>query len=151
MTVLKSEEMKNAIMARLLQLAPGVAVYKEAVTVPDYPHFFVHLIQAMDEEDRKNRHILTYSFDLRYRVASDSSTDLRLEQDLDAVAFKLMAGLNIIDCNDVKIRMDDKRYEKVDGVLHFFCKVNMAVLDQYDGVPEPKQMQLDVGFDTRRR
>lgn len=124
MTELKSEEVKNAVAARLLRIA-SVAVYKEAVTVPLYPHFFVHQVSLADKEQRKNHHILTYSFDLRYRVASDPSTDLRLEQKLDEMALKLMAGLNIIECNDVKIRIEDKNYEKPDGVLHFFCKVNL--------------------------
>ena len=148
MTELKSEEIKNALMARLLELSPNTAVYKEAVTVPKYPHFFIHLISVSDEEDRKNYHLLTYSFDLRYRVASDSSTDLRLEQDLEAMALRLFAGLNIIDCTDVKIRIEDKNYEKTDGVLHFFCKVNMSVLDR-DNKESPKQMNLKVLTDLK--
>ena len=148
MTELKSEEIKNALMARLLELSPNTAVYKEAVTVPKYPHFFIHLISVSDEEDRKNYHLLTYSFDLRYRVASDSSTDLRLEQDLDAMALRLFSGLNIIDCTDVKIRIEDKNYEKTDGVLHFFCKVNMSVLDR-DNKESPKQMNLKVLTDVK--
>lgn len=123
MSELRSEEIKNAIAARLLEIAPNV--YKEASTSPKYPHFFIHLVSVSGEEQRKNHHILTYSLDLRYRVASDPSTDLRLEQKLDDIALKLMAGLNIIDCGDVKIRIEDKNYEKTDGVLHFFCKVIM--------------------------
>ena len=148
MTELKSEEIKNALIARLLELSPNTAVYRKAVTVPKYPHFFIHLISVSDEEDRKNYHLLTYSFDLRYRVASDSSTDLRLEQDLDAMALRLFSGLNIIDCTDVKVRIEDKNYEKTDGVLHFFCKVNMSVLDR-DNKESPKQMNLKVLTDLK--
>lgn len=136
MTELKSEEVKNAIAARLLQIAQGTAVYKEAVTAPRYPHFFVHQINVNDSEERKRRHILTYSFDVRYRVTSDSSTDLKLEQNLDAMGLKLLSEFNIIDCNDIKIRIDDKSYEKPDGVLHFFFKVDVHAVDsekeQYD-------------------
>ena len=148
MTELKSEEVKNAVAARLLRIA-SVAVYKEAVTVPLYPHFFVHLVSVTDEEQRKNHHILTYSFDLRYRVASDPSTDLRLEQKLDEMALKLMAGLNIIECNDVKIRIEDKNYEKQDGVLHFFCKVNLQaeLVDLENTIP--KQEKLDVSIEVK--
>lgn len=136
MTELKSEEVKNAIVSQLLAIAPECAVYKEAITTPEYPHFFVHLISATDEEERKRRHIITYSFDLRYRVKSDSSTDLKLNADLDAMALKLMANFNIIDCNDIKLRCEGKNYEKVDGVLHFFFKVEVHAVDsekeQYD-------------------
>lgn len=148
MTELKSEEVKNAVAARLLRIA-SVAVYKEAVTVPLYPHFFVHLVSVTDEEQRKNHHILTYSFDLRYRVASDPSTDLRLEQKLDEMALKLMAGLNIIECNDVKIRIEDKNYEKQDGVLHFFCKVNLQAELVDLGNTIPKQEKLDVSIEVK--
>ena len=125
MTELKSEEVKNAIVSRLLEIAPNVAVYKEAVTVPKYPHFFVHLISVSDEEERKDYHILNYSFDVRYRVASDSSTDLKLEQNLDAMALKLLSEFNIITCGDIKIRLEGKRYEKQDGVLHFFFDTDL--------------------------
>lgn len=148
MTELKSEEVKNAVAARLLRIA-SVAVYKEAVTVPLYPHFFVHLVSVTDEEQRKNHHILTYSFDLRYRVASDPSTDLRLEQKLDEMALKLMSGLNIIECNDVKIRIEDKNYEKTEGVLHFFCKVNLQAELVDLGNTIPKQEKLDVSIEVK--
>ena len=61
-TQIERAAIKNALMARLLELSPNTAVYKEAVTVPKYPHFFIHLISVSDEEDRKNYHLLTYSF-----------------------------------------------------------------------------------------
>ena len=144
MTALQSEEVKNALVSRLLEVAPECEAYKEAVTKPAYPHIFVHLLSATDDEDRRNRHFITYSFDLRYRVASDSSTDLRLEQDLDAMALRMMAGLNIIPCGDEKIRIEGKRYEKVDGVLHFFCGVTMQVMLADPEEEVIKQGKLDV-------
>ena len=147
MSELRSEEIKNAIAARLLEIASNV--YKEAVTSPKYPHFFIHLVSVTDEEQRKNHHILTYSFDLRYRVASDPSTDLRLEQKLDETALKLMAGLNIIDCGDVKIRIEDKNYEKTDGVLHFFCKVKLQTLLEDMDVETIKQGKLAVTVEAK--
>mgnify|MGYP007069854836 CR=1 FL=1 len=144
MSELRSEEIKNAMAARLLEIAPNV--YKEASTRPKYPHFFIHLVSVSDEEQRKNHHILTYSLDLRYRVASDPSTDLRLEQKLDDIAMKLMAGLNIIDCGDVKIRIEDKNYEKTDGVLHFFCKVIMqAELNTNEETKKFSGLEMKIG------
>ena len=150
MSELRSEEIKNAIAARLLEIAPNV--YKEAVTSPKYPHFFIHLVSVTDEEQRKNHHILTYSLDLRYRVASDPSTDLRLEQKLDDIALKLMVGLNIIDCGDVKIRIEDKNYEKTDGVLHFFCKVIMqAELNTNEEKIKMNKINMDIGVKNGRQ
>ena len=151
MTELKSEEVKNAIVAGLLEIAPGTAVYKEAATFPSYPHFFVHLLDMSDEEDRRRVHLLSYSFDLRYRVKSDPSTDLKLEQDLDAMTLKVLAGLNVIPCGERKIRVEGKRYEKVDGVLHVFCNVTMMVVLPDDDSETAKQNKLDVGIHTRRK
>ncbi len=133
MTELKSEDVKQAIVQRLLEIAPNVAVYKEAKTAPEYPHFFVYQITLSDVEDRKNHHILNYSMTIRYRVASDPSTDLKLEQNLDNMSLRLMQAFNIIDFGEFKIRCIDKSTEKVDGVLHFFCTLNVlakAVSDE---------------------
>ena len=114
-----SEDVKQAITQRLLEIFPDITVYKEAKTNIVYPHFFVYQINVSDTEERKNYHLLSYSMEIRYRVASDSSTDLKLEQNLDNVGLKLLQGFNIIDFEDEKIRCKDKSIEKVDGVLHF--------------------------------
>ena len=127
--VFKSEDVKNAIINKLLEIAPQYAVYKEAMTAPEYPHFFVHLVKADDTPLRSSYHNVQYSFDLRYRVASDPSTDMRLEANLDEMALKLMTYFNLIECTDGTIyRVEDKDYEKTDGVLHFFFKVTAQVL-----------------------
>ena len=147
MTELKSEDVKQAIVQQLLKIAPDVAVYKEAKTNPDYPHFFVYQITLSDSEERKNYHLMTYSMTIRYRVASDPSTDLKLEQNLDSMSLKLMQGFNIINFGDGKIRCTDKSAEKVDGVLHFFCTLNTLV----KAVPDEetvKQNKLQVEVKT---
>jgi hypothetical protein len=147
MTELQSEEIKNAIVSQLLKTAPECAVYKEAQSAPEYPHFFIHLIDVSDEEERRKCHILTYLFDLRYRIKSDPSTDLNLEQSLDAMALKLLSAFNIVDCGDVKIRFEDKHYEKQDGVLHFFCKVKMMVHDRENTASTPfGGIELEIGL-----
>ena len=133
MTELKSEDVKQAIIKRLLEIAPHVSVYKEAKTTPIYPHFFVYQINLSDEEERKNYHILTYSMDIRYRIASDPSTDLKLQQKLDSMSYSLLNGFNIISLNDDNfIRVSEKNTEKVDGVLHFFCILKLVVKNVSD-------------------
>lgn len=125
---LKSEDIKNAIVARLLDIAPQYDVYKEAMTVPTYPYFFVHLIKVDDTPMRAGYHNLRYSFDLRYRVASDPSTNLRLQADLDDMALQLITAFNLIECTDgTKYHVEDKDYEKTDGVLHFFFKITAQI------------------------
>ena len=147
MTGLKSEEIINAIRARLYQIAPDTTVYKTSQTRPVYPHFFVHQIGATDDEKRKNHHLLTFSFDIRYRIASDPSTDLKTDQKLDEMALKLFVGFTVIDCNDIKIRCGNKNYEKVDGVLHFFFDVKTQVLlvNMNENIPKQQKLGVEIG------
>lgn len=123
--IIDSEDVKQAVAGKLLEIFPKTSVYKEAKTNVVYPHFFVYQIKLGDEEERKNYHLLTYSMEVRYRVASDPSTDLKLEQNLDNVGLKLLQSFNIIDFEDEKIRCAEKSIEKIDGVLHFFFTVKI--------------------------
>lgn len=147
MMELKSEDVKQAIVKRLLEIAPNIAVYKEAKTTPEYPHFFVYQITLSDSEERKDYHLMTYSMTIRYRVASDPSTDLKLEQNLDSMSLKLMRGFNIINFGDSKIRCTEKSAEKVDGVLHFFCTLNILakVVSDEEAI---KQNKLNLGVNV---
>lgn len=123
--LIDSEDVKQAITQRLLELFPEIAVYKEAKTNIVYPHFFVYQIGISDEEERKDYHILSYSMEVRYRVASDPSTDLKIEQNLDSMSLRLLQDFNIIQFEDEKVRCKKKTTEKVDGVLHFFFSVDI--------------------------
>lgn len=123
--MIDSEDVKQAIVERLLEIFPNVAVYKEAKANVVYPHFFVYQINVKDEEERKDYHLLTYSMEVRYRVASDPSTDLKLEQNLDNAGLKLFQSFNIIDFEESKVRCEEKSTEKIDGVLHFFFTIKI--------------------------
>lgn len=145
--LIDSEDVKQAIVERLLELFPNIAIYKEAKTNIVYPHFFVYQITLSSEEERKDYYLLSYSMEIRYRVASDPSTDLKLEQNLDNMGLKLLQDFNIIDFEEEKIKCKDKRYEKVDGVLHFFFTVD--ILTKYvSGEETIKQNKLSVEVNT---
>lgn len=123
--IIDSEDVKQAIVERLLEIFPNANVYKEAKTQILYPHFFVYQVNLADDEERKNYHLLHYQMEIRYRVASDLSTDLKLEQNLDNVGLKLLTSFNIINFENEKVRCKDKTTEKVDGVLHFLFTVDI--------------------------
>ena len=53
MIELTGENVKQAIVQQLLKTFPNVKVYKEAITNPQYPHFFVYQISVVDAEERK--------------------------------------------------------------------------------------------------
>lgn len=142
---LHSEDVKEAIIKRLLEIAPDVEVYKEATTNVKYPHFFVHQINVTDEEERKDYHLLSYSMDIRYRTVSDPSTDLRLNQNLAEMRMKLLVNFNTIDFEDSKIKCKDKSVENENGVLHFFTTLQiLAKLDKNE--ENIKQNKLGVNF-----
>ena len=132
MISITSELIKQSIISKLLRMFPEVSVYKEAKTSLSYPHFFIYQISLSDEQERKNYHILTYSMDLRYRVASDPSTDLKLQQNIDSVALKLLNSFNIISCGNEFIRCENKSIEKENGVLHFMFDIRIMVKNVSD-------------------
>ena len=125
MIELTGENVKQAVVQQLLKIFPSIKVYKEAITTPQYPHFFVYQISVVDTEERKKYHLMSYAMDVRYRVKPDSSTDLKLEQNLDDMGMKLLQNFNIIDFADEKIRVKEKNTEKVDGVLHFTFNIDI--------------------------
>ena len=143
MIELTGENVKQAIVQQLLKTFPDVKVYKEAITTPQYPHFFVYQISVVDTEERKKYHLMSYVMDVRYRVKPDSSTDLKLEQNLDDMGMKLLQNFNIIDFADEKIRVKEKNTEKVDGVLHFTFNVDILGKEIPDG-ESVKQNKLEV-------
>ena len=132
MISITGELIKQSIISELLRMFPEVSVYKEAKTSLSYPHFFIYQISLSDEQERKNYHILTYSMDLRYRVASDPSTDLKLQQNIDSVALKLLNSFNIISCRNEFIRCENKSIEKENGVLHFMFDIRIMVKNVSD-------------------
>ena len=143
MIELTGENVKQAIVQQLLKTFPNIKVYKEAITTPQYPHFFVYQISVVDTEERKKYHLMSYAMDVRYRVKPDSSTDLKLEQNLDDMGMKLLQNFNIIDFADEKIRVKEKNTEKVGGVLHFTFNVDILGKEIPDG-ESVKQNKLEV-------
>lgn len=123
--LIDSEDVKQAIAQKLLNSFPNVTVYKEAKTNVLYPHFFIYQISIVDTEERKDYHILSYSMEIRYRVTSDPSTNLKLQQNIDEMSLKLLQNFNIIDFENEKIRVKNKTTEKVDGVLHFTFTIDI--------------------------
>ena len=144
MTELKSDEVKKAVSSTLLEIATDCAVYTESVTSPKYPHIFVHELKSEDDEDRKFRHFITHSFDLRYRVASDPSTEPKLERKLEEMSSRLFSGLNLLPFGSGMVRVANKRAEKTDGVLHFFCEIKIQALLVNLGEETAKQNKISV-------
>lgn len=143
MVIIESEDVKQAIVERLLEVFPDVAVYKEANTNVTYPHFFVDQMNVVDVGERKDYHLLYYYMEIRYRNVADPSTDLSLRNHLDEIGLKLLQNFNIINLEDEKVRCTDKSYEKNEGVLQFYVTIQIMAKelssDEYE-----KQNTLDI-------
>lgn len=153
MSELMGNDIKEAVASRLMDIYPNVTVYQEAMnTSPVFPHFFVRQIGIADEEERSGVHLLSYDMEVRYREASDYTTVKSLAQKLDKVSLRLLANFNIIDFDDDKIKAYNKRVEKVDGVLYFFCSFDvMARAVAENGSADAKQGKLTLEVDVNGR
>lgn len=127
MTQLYGETIKNAIFGKLKELFPSVAVYKEQITLPEFPNFFINQLNVSTVEDRKDRYFITYLMNIRYRQVGDISTEPKLEQRLDDVGINLIINFTDIEIGGKPRKIIESYYEKVDGVLHFSCKVKLQV------------------------
>lgn len=143
MVMLEGEDVKQAVVETLLSTFPGIPVYKESSSNVVYPHFFVYQIIVLDQEERKNVHLLDYYMEIRYRVKSDPSTDLTLERDLDNIGLKLLQSFDIIDLEGEKVRCIEKSTSKTDGILHFFFTIRMMV-KKVSNEEDVKQQKLGI-------
>lgn len=126
------ESVKSAMSIKLGQIFPDITRYKEAITTLKYPHFFIYQISMETIAQEKNRYILSYLMNIRYRYVDDVDTVNDLNQHLDNVALKLLSELDTISFTDEDgitrpVEIQNPRYEKQDGVLYYFCNVNIRV------------------------
>lgn len=147
--IITSEDVKNSIVSRLLELFPDISVYKEAKTSPLYPHFFVYQLNLSVDKERKDYYIYDYSMDIRYRTSSDPSTNLKLQQDLDSISLILLNNIDIIKCKNSYIRCEQKSIEKVDGVLHFFCHFRILIRLENENTDIRKFSDMEVDINVR--
>lgn len=125
--IIDGSVVKNAIANELIRLLPGVAIYKEAISKPTFPHFFIYQVSLTNTEERNDVFILEYLLNVRYRVASDPSTELQLQEELDSVAIILLEGFDTVKIEDSYIRFKNKEVEKVDGMLQMTMTTSIMV------------------------
>lgn len=133
------ETLKSAISIKLGQLFDNPIRYKENITNPQYPNFFINQIssnvtslqtkvQSAFNNDLKRMRI-DYLFNIQYRLASNLETITNLKQQLDAVGFKLITKFTDIQL-EKPVYTTNRRYEIVDGVLHFFFNITIYATDE---------------------
>lgn len=120
------ETIKSAISIKLGQIFGSSTIrYKEAITNLKYPHFFINQVTLTNTPAGLGDRIrLDYLVNIRYRYASDITTISNLQQQLDSIGLKLCTELTEIQL-EKPVKTYNRNYEKVDGVLQFFCNITV--------------------------
>lgn len=140
------ETIKNAVFGKLQEIFPNITVYKEQVTLPDFPHFFINQLNLSTSEDRKNHYFQTYLMNIRYRQVADVSNEARIEQELDEIGHKLIEEFVDVQLNNRPCKIKEAYYEKVDGVLHFSCQIKIQVEKQKEDTTKMGSLDITVGI-----
>lgn len=125
MSGITGESVKSAVGAALAERFPGVPWYREAVSRPGYPHFFVQVINAAVERDTPGRWWLDYLVNIRYRAAGEPRADKGVSEALDEMGIALLECTETVTIGGRPCRTRDARLEKADGVLQFFLSLRL--------------------------
>lgn len=115
----------NAIYKQLQKLYPEYTVYKNLISNPEHPNFFINQISVIPIPDTKNFWWLDYLFAIEYRHAEDLTIAMNLEETLDEVGFNLNENLWYLE--DIKTWIKDPSINKGEGVLSFTFNVRIRV------------------------
>lgn len=115
----------NAIYKQLQKLYPEYTVYKNLISNPEYPNFFINQISVIPIPDTKNFWWLDYLFAIEYRHAEDLTIAMNLEETLDEVGFNLNENLWYLE--GIKTWIKDPSINKGEGVLSFTFNVRIRV------------------------
>jgi len=142
------ESIKNGLILAAMNEFPGTFFYKEQITSPAFPNIFILQLTLTQREERKGYFWLTYLVSLRYRVAGDIALVPNLQFQLDDAGLRLML-MNEIQIAGAPVKITNPRYEKVDGVLHYFCNINIQVTKPR--IEEIKMWNLEIEQHLKRR
>ena len=146
------ETIKSAISLKLGEIFTNSKRYKENITNPIYPSFWiiqVNLAQSPAGLTNRNRVTntpikrmqLDYLMNIQYRVAENTEGITNLQQQLDNVGLKLNIEFNEIDL-ELPTKVYNKNYEKIDGVGQF--TFNITVYANPETEDETKMQILDL-------
>ena len=115
--------------------------YKENITKPTYPNFFIDQVNLEVTPKGKTRLQLDYLMTIKYRVAENTETITNLQQQLDAVGLRLTTELTELDL-ERPTKTKNRYYTVDDGVLNFFF--NITVFAVPSEIPHINMRHLDL-------
>lgn len=133
------ETIKSATSIKLGEIFDNPYRYKENVTKPKYPSFWIiqvtqnvtprGLSNTSALNSRRNRIQLDYLINVQYRVAENTETVLDLRQQLDAVGLKLNTEFTELNL-ERPTKVKNAYYEIADGVLQFFFNITVYAIPE---------------------
>ena len=135
------ETIKSATSIKLGQIFDNPKRYKENVTNPQYPSFWIVQVNVNITPAGRKRIRLDYLMNIQYRVAENTESITNLQQQLDAVGLKLCTELTELDL-ELPTKTYNRYYEKADGVCQMFF--NITVYANPETEEETKMQVLDL-------
>jgi hypothetical protein len=139
---LLSNAVRNGICERLAERFSDVYVYKEHITKPKYPNFFIEQLNISAKEERRGYWWLDFGISLRYRECEDNKLAIHLQDKLDTIGLKLMDEMDSVKIADVLMKPINSKYEKKDGALHYFCSIKIQVTKAQDEAVKMQNLEL---------
>lgn len=138
------ETIKSATSIKLGQIFDNPKRYKENVTKPTYPSFWIIQVNlaVTPAGIGTGRIRLDYLINIQYRVAENTENITNLRQQLDAVGLKLNAEFNYLDL-ELPTKVTNKNYEIVDGVGQFTFNISVFAIPETEDEPKLESYKLN--------
>jgi hypothetical protein len=120
-------EIRDSVIAILLGNFPEHNVYDEKVLQGlKWPCFFVDLIPIDTNDSNPNVEEHSMCIDIQYMSKEDTK-----EKNLE-MADKLRPLFKVIEFNGLRVSTSDKRFEIIDGILHFLFDLDFTLYGKQD-------------------
>lgn len=137
------ETIKSATSIKLGEIfGSDTKRYKENVTNMQYPNFFIQQLTQNITPDTKDRWMIDYLVTIRYRYVKDTTTVTNLEQKLDEIGLKLTTEFTELQL-EKPVKVKNARYEKDEGVLHFFFNVSVQIKRLLEEKPRQENLKVN--------
>lgn len=133
------ETIKSATSVKLGEIFNNPTRYKENVTKPKYPSFWIiqvtqnvtprGLSNVSALNSKRNRIQLDYLINIQYRIAENTETVSDLRKKLDEVGLKLNTEFTELDL-ERPTKVKNAYYEIIDGVLQFFFNITIFAIPE---------------------
>lgn len=138
------ETIKSATSIKLGQIFNNPKRYKENITNPVYPNFWIKQInQNITPMGIGTKRIqLDYLMNIQYRIAENTELITNLQQQLDEVGLKLCTEFTELDL-ELPTKVKNAYYEKEEGILHFFFNITVFAIPETDEDEKMKKLELN--------